>query len=73
MNKQNIDELISLFESVDRWKTRSTEDPLSGFHIKIKDYDTEIQIVTFSWWDGKDSWEDDLWFEQFDKRFEPWY
>lgn len=73
MNEQKIEELVRLFEMTDRWKTRLSDDPLNGFHIKIHDYDTEMQIVTFSWWDGKDKWEDDLWFEQFYERFEPWY
>ena len=73
MNEENIDELIHLFESVDRWETRCIEDPLTGFHIKIKDYNTETKIVTFSWYDGKDGLEDDLSFDEFKKRFEPWY
>jgi len=66
-------DLIHLFEAVDRWKTMAQDDPLNSFHIKIHDYDAERRTVSFSWYDGKDGWEDDLGFDEFEKRFEPLY
>jgi len=62
---------ISLLESTDRWKTRSPEDELNGFHIKVKDYNGKY--IIFSWWDGKAAWEDYLSYDEFERRFEPWY
>jgi len=62
---------ISLLESTDRWKTRSPEDELNGFHIKVKDYNGKY--IIFSWWDGKAAWEDGFSYSEFERRFEPWY
>lgn len=58
---------------VDRWKPKFPTDPLINFHIKVKDYNINTKIVTYSWWDGTKGYEDELSFEEFEKRFEKKY
>lgn len=69
----NAETFLSNLNFVDRWKPKCSTDPLINFHIKVKDYNLKTKIVTFSWWDETKGYEDDLSFEDFEKRFEKKY
>jgi hypothetical protein len=56
---------------VDRWKAKDPSDELKGCHVKVDNWTSEL--ITFSWYSENRALGDVLSWDEFKKRFEPWY
>jgi hypothetical protein len=54
-SEQNTDEQkLSKYDSVDRWIAKDENSRYKDYFIKVQDSDNKTNMVTFSWFDGKD-------------------